>query len=563
VHIEGRIVRWPHFFVERYRAAGAWKDELLGEMLRDSAARRPDATAVCDSDTRLTYAELDRDSDRCGAALLGIGLNPGDRMLFQVANAPESVVAYYGAVKVGLIPVCAIPQHGERDMLALAQQSGARAYLVQADVASQDLQALAARVCAAVDGMDTIVVTRGQPRTGHGFEALLAGQDASQARRAVDANAPQPQDVAAFQLSGGTTGAPKIIPRLHTEYACNSRAWAAACGWDEQTVLLHPIPLIHNAGIAGAMQPCHAVGGRLVLAPRPDIEVILKLIERERVQVIPVVPPAILLRLLDFERRDRYDLSSLTHLIVGGQQLPPALADRVEAELGIPCLQMFGMAEGMFLRTPDDAPEWIRKHTVGCPISELDEVRLLDPGTETEVPVGGIGELCCRGPYTIRGYFDAPVHNARAFTSDGFYRTGDLARAHLIDGVTAYSVEGRIKDVINRGAEKINAGEIEDVLIMHPRIGSAAVVAMPDPVLGERACAYITPAGDSGDPTLEDIVPFLLGEGLAKFKLPERLQVVDVLPLANVGKVDKKALRADITRRLEQETQLVSAECTA
>jgi 2,3-dihydroxybenzoate-AMP ligase len=550
--LERSIVRWPDHFALRYREAGAWRDETVADVLRDAARAAPESPAVVAVDGTLSYRELDERSDRAAAALVELGLVSGDRALFQIGNAAESAVAYYAAVKAGVIPVCAIPAHGERDMVALARQSGARAYVVQADFRSQDLQALAAAVRRRAPAIEHVVVTRGEARTGVELERLVERYDAAGARELLAREVRlDPEDVVVFQLSGGTTGTPKIIPRLHCEYVLNARCWAEACGWGPATVVMHPIPLIHNAGISAAMQPAHAVRATLVLAPQPDPATIMKLIQRERVQVLPVVPPAVLLRLLEHEERERYDLSSLRQLIVGGQKLPSELADRMERELGIPCLQMFGMAEGMFLRTPDDAPEWVRKHTVGSTISPLDEVRILVPGTEQEVAPGDVGELCCRGPYTIRGYLDAAAHNAGAFTSDGFYRTGDLARAHLVDGRTYYSVEGRIKDVINRGAEKINAEEVEEVLFTHPAVASVAVVAIPDRELGERGCACVVLAPDVDGLTLEALVAHASARGLARFKLPERLELFPALPLANIGKVDKKALRAQLLERLE------------
>jgi 2,3-dihydroxybenzoate-AMP ligase len=526
------------------------------DLLRSAAVAAPRVIGASGAAWQLSYAELDRESDRFGAALLELELVPGERVLFQLGNEPETVIAYYGTIKAGLIPVCSIPQHGERDMVQLARQSGAAAHLVQADYASQDLQALASKVAARSGSIRHVVVTRGAARGGHAFDALLETQDPASARRSLMDVAPGPEDVAVFQLSGGTTGTPKIIPRLHCEYVLNSRQWAHACGLDANSVVMHPIPLIHNAGIAAAMQPCHAVRGRFVLASRADPPAVMELIEKERVQVLPVVPPALLLRILEHPRRREHDLSSLTHVIVGGQKLPLELADALETELGIACLQMFGMAEGMFLRTPDSAPDWVRKHTVGQPISELDEVRILEPGTERDAAHGAIGELCCRGPYTIRGYLAAPDHNAQAFTSDGFYRTGDLARAHVLDGETYYSVEGRLKDMINRGAEKINAGEVEEVVVAHPAVEAVAVVAMPDRTLGERACAYVSLMPDASV-SHEELVAFLLSRGVAKFKLPERLEIVERLPLTNIGKVDKKSLREDIARKVAEEQATV------
>lgn len=549
-----RIVRWPEEFASRYRAAGAWEDRVVGDIVHAQAQLRPEAVAACGLGWAMTYGELDDCSDRFAAALLGRGLAPGDRALVQLGNERETVIAYYALVKAGIVPVCAIPQHGERDMLALARQADPRAYFVQGDFRSQDLVALARRVADAVDGLDVVLVVRGRAGAGDDFEELVASVSADAARAALADVQLSPEDVVVFQLSGGTTGTPKIIPRLHHEYRYNARAWAQVNGWGPGTVVMHPIPLIHNAGIAAAMQPCHLSGGRLVLPASPDPEGVMRLIEREHVQVIPVLPPALVLRILEHPRRSDYDLSSLTHVVVGGQGLPLELAHAVEEELGIPCRQMFGMAEGMFLRTPDDAPEWVRKRTVGAPISPLDEVRILAPGSDEELATGAVGELCCRGPYTIRGYFDAPEHNARAFTADGFYRTGDLAQAHSVDGRTYYSVEGRIKDVINRGAEKINAGEVEEVILAHDAIDEVAVVAMPDRDLGERACAFVVPVEGCEPPMLAELVGFLLARGLARFKLPERLEVVDRLPLANIGKVDKKVLRDRMAETLRAES---------
>ncbi len=214
-----------------------------------------------------------------------------------------------------------------------------------------------------------------------------------------------------------------------------------------------------------------------------------------------------------------------------------ALRDR-----GIWSGQLFGMGEGLCLVTPLDAPEIARMTTVGTPLANEDEVRILEPGGEAQLGTDVIGELCARGPYTLRGYFNAPEHNVRAFTSDGFYRTGDLAAARVIDGVTYYTMEGRIKDMINRGGEKISAAEVELLLVSHPGVSEAALVAMPDQRLGERACAFLVPTGV--EVSLQDIRAHLESLGVAKYKWPERLVWLDSLPRRSaVGKIDKETLR--------------------
>ncbi|MGE3286609.1 MAG: (2,3-dihydroxybenzoyl)adenylate synthase [Pseudonocardia sp.] len=541
---------------DRYVRDGLWRREPLGAALRRAAARRPGHLALVTPEVRWTYRELDERTDAVAAGLLAATpLRPGDRMMFQSGNVAETVVAYYGAVKAGIVPVCTLPQHGEREIGQLAAHTGARAHLVQADFRGRDLVASAQRLAATVPGLDTVIVARGEGAlTLDGIAALGAAGATAPTAPEID-----PDGVVAFQLSGGTTGLPKVAPRRHPEYAYNARVWAQALHLDEASVVLHPLPIMHNAGIVAALQPAHLTGATFVLPAGADAGEVLALIAREQVTAMPVVPPAVAIRLLEHPAARSTDLTSLGQFVIGGQRPSEDLLERLESELGIAALQMFGMAEGMFLYTPPQAPLWVRRSTVGTPISPADEVRVLEIGGEDEVPDGQIGELACRGPYTIPGYHRAPAHNATAFTADGFYRTGDLVTRHVVDGVDYYAIDGRIKDVINRGAEKIHAEEVEELLVRHPAVRAAALVGMPDPVLGERICAYLvvdtgtgTGTDTDGPPSLPGITAFLLEQGLARFKLPERIEVVEAFPLTNVGKVSKKDLRADIARKIEE-----------
>jgi 2,3-dihydroxybenzoate-AMP ligase len=540
---------------ERYLRDGLWRPEPLGTALRAAMARRPDGTALVTAEVRWTHRELDERSDAFAAGLLAAtSLRPGDRMMVQLGNVAETVVAYYGMVKAGIVPVCTLPQHGEREIGLLAEHTGARGHLVQADFRGRDLVGSAMRLAAAVPALVTLVVVRGAAPGGSlSFDAVLAAGHGSDALAALHTVAPDPDSVVVLQLSGGTTGLPKVAPRRHQEYAYNSRVWAETLELDETSVVLHPLPIMHNAGIAAALQPAHLVGGTCVLAQSADAGPVLGLIAAERVTVMPVVPPAVAIRLLEHPDARETDLSSLTRFVVGGQRPSAGLLDRLESELGIPTQQMFGMAEGMFLYTPPDTPLRVRRTTVGTRVCAADEVRVLQVGSDEEVPDGTVGELACRGPYTIPGYHRAAAHDAATFTADGFYRTGDLVTRHVVDGRDFYAIDGRIKDVINRGAEKIHADEVEELLVRHPGVSRAAVVAMPDPVLGERICAYLVPEDGAAPPTLADVAAFLLGQGLAKFKLPERVESVEAFPLTSVGKVSKKDLRADIARKIEKE----------
>ncbi|MFE2043182.1 (2,3-dihydroxybenzoyl)adenylate synthase [Streptomyces sp. NPDC059477] len=548
------LVPYPAEVAARYRAAGLWRGHSLPAELMAAARAHGDRTALITPEVRWSYAELSATAERFAAGLLArTRLRPGDAVMFQMGNVAETVVTYLGCLLAGIRPVCTLPQHGTREVAVLARHLGARGLVLQADFGRGQLPEQA-RALLAEGVIEEAVVVRGEvfgKAVGYG-ELLRAGTGNDPGT--LPYHSRPPEGVAVFQLSGGTTGLPKIAPRQHEEYAYNGALWGRTLGWGEGTVVLYPLPIMHNAGVSLALQPALLSGAALVLAPSADIGTLLDLIERTRPQVLPLVPPALAIRLLEEPRSHRTDLSCLTDFIVGGQKLPLEVAERLRDELGIAVRQKFGMAEGMFLLTPSGAGEWIRHHTVGTPLSPLDEIRILRPGTEDEVPDGEIGELCVRGPYTIRGYYRAERHNASAFTLDGFYRTGDLARRHRLGGAPCYSIDGRIKDVINRGVEKIHADEVEDLVMRHPDVAHVALVAMPDPVLGERACAYLVMEPGRAPLTVATLGAFLLGEGLARYKLPERVESVDALPLSNVGKVSKKELRQDIETKLAAET---------
>ncbi|MBW0091662.1 AMP-binding protein [Pseudonocardia sp. KRD-184] len=522
-----------------YLRDGLWGSRTVGDRLRDSAERFAGRLALVTAEQQLSYRELDDMTDAFAAGVLATtALRPGDRVMFSAGNVAETVVAYYGCVKAGLLPVCTLPAHGHREIGLLAEHTGARGHVVQADFGRQDLAALSATV-----GLDVVISLRGHLPGGVGYDEILAAGASAPARAALAAVEIDPDGLVAFQLSGGTTGLPKVAPRRHREYVHNAEAFTGPLGIGPDSVVLHVLPIMHNAGIAAAMQPAHWAGAAFVLGASADAAAVFEIVHRERVTTIPLLPPAVVIRLLERAAVTGEDLRPVERMLVGGQKLPAEAAARIEPVLGVPCAQMFGMAEGMFLATPPDAPAWVRERTVGSPVSAGDEIRVLEIGGELEVPDGELGELACRGPYTVPGYYRAAAHNAATFTGDGFYRTGDLAVRHVVDGRTYYAIEGRIKDVINRGAEKIHAEEVEEIVVRHPDVTTAALVAMPDPVLGERACVFLILAAGAPPLDVAGLGEFLRGEGLARYKWPERVEVVAELPLTNVGKVSKKDLR--------------------
>jgi 2,3-dihydroxybenzoate---[aryl-carrier protein] ligase len=302
-----------------------------------------------------------------------------------------------------------------------------------------------------------------------------------------------------------------------------------------------------------------AAGGRVAMCASTDADAVFEEIEKHKGTFLGV-SPALLISLLNSPARHKYDLSSLCHVYAGGQKMLPELVDRTRAvwSFAIPG-HAFGMAEGLTnLTRPDDSAEVVRE-TQGRPVSMADEIKIVDDDGANVAP-GAVGELITRGPYTIRGYYKAEEHNRRAFTADGFYRTGDMVRMHPTGNLV---VEGRRKDLINRGGEKISAEEVENLILGHENIQMAAVVAMPDPVMGERSCAFvILKAGCSL--TLNQLNGYLQNKQIAKFKLPERLEIVDSVPLTGMGKVSKKDLREIIAAKLKVEkaiTESAAALC--
>ena len=552
-----RLMRYPDDLVRRYRRSGLWGTRTIADELRAVATAHPQREAVVALDGRMTYRELDESTDVLAAGLAGLGLVPGDPVLFQVTNRLGAIVAWYGVLKAGLVPVCTLAAHRGHEIGEISRRTGAVAHLVEAGTRGFDLVGFTAEQRRDHPTLRHVLVLGPSGGTAGGtggftggipIDSLGAGADPRAARMIVEEvqRGIDPDDVAVFQLSGGTTGVPKVIPRLHAEYWYNAAAYARSWGWSPDTRVAHLIPVIHNAGIVCAVHAPHSAGACLVLGTHDLVESLPLMAKEGATHALlghghfkAVAEPGFAAA-----------TASVTQVVLSGAKVPPALFGDLE-QRGLWSGQLFGMGEGLFLTTRPGAPREARATTVGAPLSPLDEIRILEPGSATELPDGQVGELCCRGPYTLRGYFDAAAHNARAFTPDGFYRTGDLASVREIGGQRYVSIEGRIKDVINRGGEKINAEEVELLLLRHPRIADAAAVAMPDPRLGERTCAYIVVHGEPL--TMAEVQEHFRKLQVATFKWPERIEHLAEIPRTLVGKTDKKRLQAKIAAKTAAE----------
>jgi salicylate---CoA ligase len=543
--VSSGFVGWPDDVAARYRQAGWWAGEPLGGFPERWAEQWPDDIALVDERQQLSYGQLAGRVQTLAGQLLRIGLRggpDGDRIVVQLPNIAELVVLVLACCRVGVVPILALPGHRENDLRHLVSTADARAIAVAQSFRGFDHAALADKLAGELPTLEHVLVvpTDGDPAGIGGRLDLVALSTPACDETPVLAHPhPDPSQVALLLLSGGTTGGPKLIPRTHDDYVYNFRVTAAACRFGRHTRFMASIPISHNFGLGcpGVLGVLEA-GGRAVLATSPHPATALEAISRHQVTDVAVVP-AVLQRWIDEAVTTNRSLPSLRAIVVGGARLPEEIARRVAPTFGATLQQALGMAEGLINYTHLDDPVDVACQTQGRPVSPGDEIRIVDPA-DADVPEGDIGELLTRGPYTIRGYWRAPEHNARAFTPDGWYRTGDLVRRHPSGNLI---VEGRVKDMINRGGEKISADEVENLLYALPGIARAAVVAAPDPVLGERVAAVIVPSAGHPAPALDQLRDSMSTAGIAPFKIPELLFAVDELPLTKVGKIDKNSLR--------------------
>jgi 2,3-dihydroxybenzoate-AMP ligase len=524
------VVPFPPEFAKRYRAKGYWKDKSLAAEFEVVFKRFASRIALVDGERQFSYRDIDEQSSNLALNLLELGLKPLDRVVPTLPNIAEFVILYFALQKIGAIPIAALATHRFAEINQFVQLSGATACVYPERQGDFDFEPMIRRVqnenaqlrfCISVSLLKSLI----ERRSSRPLSDLKSIR--------ID-----PTDPCIFQLSGGTTGIPKLIPRTHNDYAYNSKTAAPVCGVSADSVLLLALPIAHNLPLAcPGIQGYFFQGGKVVLSASTRPEQMFALIEKHRVTHVKVVP-ALLIRLINDPAVEKHDLSSVKIIQSGGQRMQPEV--RLKAHRLIPgCFvqENFGMSEGMLFFVRLDDPEEVKLETCGRPICEDDEVRLVDDEGR-KVPDGEVGELTCRGPYTLRGYYGVPEYNARQFTPDGFYLSGDLMRKHPSGN---YVVEGRKKDLINRGGEKISCEEIENLILMHPAVQNVACVPVADENLGEKMCACVIPKrGQALD--LPQLVEFLKSKEIAKFKLPERLLVCEDFPVSTFGKVSKKAL---------------------
>ena len=549
--LEG-FVPFPPQFAATYRARGYWQDRSLAQEFAGVFSRFATRTALIDGDRTYTYADIDRHSENLALNLLALGLKPQDRVVPALPNTAEFVILYFALQKLGCIPIAALVTHRFTEINQFTQLSQASCAVYPASVREQGGEFRFAPIIERVQAENPCLTLRlvlGEAGPGEHALTHLIDNPAPLPKSALHSIAIDPADPCIFQLSGGTTGIPKLIPRTHNDYAYNSKVASDVAGVQADSVLLLVLPIAHNLPLAcPGIQGFMFKGATVVLHANTRPAEMFALIQKHGVTHLKVVP-ALLIRLINDPAITDFNLDSVQQIQSGGQRMQPEVRIRTR-QLFRNCFvqENFGMSEGllMFVRKGDS--EEVLLETCGRPVCDDDEVMLIDDDG-CPVPEGEVGELACRGPYTLRGYYGVPEYNARQFTENGFYRSGDLMRRHPSGN---YVVEGRKKDLINRGGEKISAEEVENLILMHPAVQNVACVPMPDAAMGEKMCAFVV-LKTGHNLSLSELVAFLQTHEIARFKLPERLEVVADFPVSTFGKVSKKALGELVAAKLSAE----------
>ncbi|OUM02451.1 AMP-binding protein [Variovorax sp. JS1663] len=537
----------PADVLARYVQAGALTRETLAGALVAAFERHRDRPAIVGPQASLTHGQLDERSDRLAAALLALGIRPRERALFQLANSAELIVAVLACLKLGVIPVCTLASHRELEIGTLGRQSEASLWFVQGDDPRFDFTAFAERLRPAIDSVREVVVVGGEPRTGqHGMEALIAAQPHREAQRVARAAIAQldPFQVAVFQLSGGTTGVSKLIPRFSNEYLFNMRAVLEAAARRAPEVCFCGGPFLHNAGFVLHWGPALLLGGAIAIGKDLGAEGLCTLFLRER-PTWAYLPKPLAIRLADGLRARGAVLDSLATVMT------TASAAYVRRELGARAINIYGMAEGIVMMPRADDPFELIDASVGAPLSPLDEVRIVRAGSAEALPAGETGELLVRGPTTLHGYYPADERGRNPFIDDGWLRTGDLMQRVRIGGRDCYAFKGRLKDVIKRAGESIDCDEVERALRDHPAVADVALVGVPDARYGERACACLVLKPGAAAPGVAQLGEHFARLGFAKFKWPEFIHVTTAFPLTPSGKLSKPLLREQAKAAIE------------
>lgn len=528
-----------------YRQQGLWGDASLADYWQQTARAMPDKIAVVDNHgASYTYSALDHAASCLANWMLAKGIESGDRIAFQLPGWCEFTVIHLACLKIGAVSVPLLPSWREAELVWVLNKCQAKMFF-------------APTLFKQTRPVDLILPLQNQlPQLQQivGVDKLAPATSSLSLSQIIADNTPltmaittHGDELAAVLFTSGTEGLPKGVMLTHNNILASERAYCARLNLTWQDVFMMPAPLGHATGFLHGVTAPFLIGARSVLLDIFTPDACLALLEQQRCTCMLGATPFVY-DLLNLLEKQPADLSALRFFLCGGTTIPKKVARECQ-QRGIKLLSVYGSTESSPHAVVNlDDPLSRFMHTDGYAAAGV-EIKVVDDARKT-LPPGCEGEEASRGPNVFMGYFDEPELTARALDEEGWYYSGDLCR---MDEAGYIKITGRKKDIIVRGGENISSREVEDILLQHPKIHDACVVAMPDERLGERSCAYVVLKAPHHSLSLEEVVAFFSRKRVAKYKYPEHIVVIEKLPCTASGKIQKFLLRKDIMRRLTQD----------
>ena len=543
---------------EEYVFKGYWGNQVLGDLFDFTVRDYPERIALVEGEKRVTYQQFGKTVNRLCFKLLERGIGKGDFIIILLPNCVEFAFFHYAAAKIGAIAIPMVSTQQIHEVRYAVNLVQARTLIISSGLTKTDFVQMAGQLRNEFPFLKNVIAVGETPSDSDiiPFQRLMvdpSGREEDQGD--LQGVRPKGSDLLRIIFSAGTTGIPKAMMRTHNDTIANLKWDYVFHDWGENLLLF--FPLGHSTGFVASLDLQVYLGNRITLMPgkfNPDE--VFGLIEKEKVTSVYLPTPLLFSIAEALENRPRlareYNLRSLKKMSFGGAQAPAYVIRTVKEAIGRPVLQTWGMGEGPATSSLVTDPPYVQTNTIGkiqCPDGE---VKVIGENGR-EVPTGQPGELICKGPFLFAGYYNDPELTQRSFDEEGYFHTGDQV---ILDHLGNIKIVGRLKDIIRRGGEPISPAEIEELIERHEKVREVAVVAMPDKKMVEKVCAYIVPKADCVL-TFDEIISFLRGKGIANFKLPERIELIDQLPRGDQKKnVLKKVLRDDITNKLKAEGKI-------
>ncbi|MBI2934845.1 MAG: AMP-binding protein [Chloroflexi bacterium] len=545
-------VRFTPEMFERYRSLGYWTQERLSEHWDRCADLWPDREAIADSRTRLTWKQSQQWIDRMALGLLELGLKKDDMLVVQLPNSVELTLLRVATEKASVLCLPVLRTFRHKEMEYILQRTQAAALVVPWHYRGFDYLQMVQELKPNLPNLKHVITVWDDtpPGTVQLKSILEKPLEERYPPDFLRKNACPADEYSLVLTTSGTTGFPKFVEHPVCSRVYIGRVYARGWEMDCNEVIAVVGPAATGPNHA-AYWSAPLIGARQVILEHFEAEATLQLIEKEKVTFTGFVP-AQLAMVIRHPNFGKYDIRSLRVVVCTGAPLSYQLGTEAEAKLGCPIVQSYGAVDsgGSMMHSPRDSQE-VRYLTAGRPMTGV-EMKLVDDNGN-EVPAGAVGEVWVRGPTFVSGYFKDTDATSHGWTSDGWFQMGDLGKW---DGKGNIAIVGRKKDMIIRGGQNIYPVEIENLMILHPKVGSIAVVAMPDPIMGERACAFVVPKPGQ-TLAFEEMVAFLIEKNIAKFKIPERLEIIDRFPMVAADqKIDKKLLQQIVREKMAAEGKL-------